>query len=438
MLLTKLTWQAYKAFLARPIDELETLGLLNPSAQRRQISSRLLAQIHYFGSREDALPEWRDAALIRQPDDLWKIWSSLPIMTKDLLNSAFEPSEMQRRFDLKGRINMTGGSTGEPTRFFLDTQMLRASRGSQLYSRLKMGWRPGMPTVIIWGAERDIGRQSRPLYRLAHELYGDQLIPGFELTDDSIAKICNIIRAECPVAVYGYSSLLEHVAERMMTTGEQLLSGSVATAWNGGEMLYENQVQLFKRAFGVPILNRYGGRELSTIAFQHQEGGPLRVIRPWIFLEIVNDSGKPASPNEPGRLLLTSTISRGTPFLRYEIGDLGTFSDGGDDESGIHRITGLHGRHAGAIRLGDGGVVSSIYWNHLLKEYPEVRQFQVRVKPDGQLLLLLAGSGFSEAQVQQLRATLRVVWGDRPIAIEWTDVIPRSAQGKLIQVVHES
>jgi phenylacetate-CoA ligase len=186
------------------------------------------------------------------------------------------------------------------------------------------------------------------------------------------------------------------------------------------------------------VLNRYGGRELSVTAFQESEGAPLRVLRPWLFLEIVDDAGKAVAPGETGRLLLTSTICRGTPFLRYEIGDMGSYLVGDCDESGIRRIATLDGRNAGAIRLDDGRIVSSIYWNHLLKDFPEVRQFQVRVKARGQLSMLLVGKGFTEDRSDQLKATLRLVWKEQPIDLIWTRAIPRSAQGKLVQVVHES
>ena len=56
------------------------------------------------------------------------------------------------------------------------------------------------------------------------------------------------------------------------------------------------------------------------MACQFQENGPINVLRPWIFLEVVDEQGRQAKPGEPGRLLMTSTVNRATPFLRYEIG----------------------------------------------------------------------------------------------------------------------
>jgi hypothetical protein len=101
--------------------------------------------------------------------------------------------------------------------------------------------------------------------------------------------------------------------------------GSVRTAWNGGEMLSEEQADIFRSAFHRSLLNRYGGRELSTMACQYTDGGRLVVLRPWLMVDVVNEQGKPAAPGESGRLLWTSTVWRGTPLLRYEVEDWDTF-----------------------------------------------------------------------------------------------------------------
>lgn len=438
MFLTHITWQIYSRLLAKPTYELDSFSALDVKSQRTTLAQRLREQIQYFGSRSDALPEWRDAAdTLTDTERFWTSWPTLPILTKNTLNSRFDPVEIQRRFRLRGRVNATGGSTGEPTRFFLDEAMLRASRGSHIYSQQKMGWRPGMTTIIIWGSERDIGKQVSPIRHLAHRLYRNHLIAGFHLTDDAVARVHDIIRRESPVAIYGYSTLLENLAERSLTLGLQAEPGRVVVAWNGAEMLYERQIELFRRVFGVPILNRYGGRELSMVAFQEREAAPLRIVRPWIYLEVVDDAGKPAAPGEIGRLILTSTVCRGTPFIRYDIGDLGSFSSVDCDESGIKYLRAIHGRHLGSIRLNDGRIISSAYWNHLLKDYPEVSQFQVRISAQGSINLLLSGSGFTPARHEELTGTLRLLLGNQPVRCEWVRTIPRTPQGKLMQVVRE-
>ncbi len=87
--------------------------------------------------------------------------------------------------------------------------------------------------------------------------------------------------------------MLEYVADRVLQRGESASQGLVSVAWNGGEMLFKRQKQLFHDAFGCPLLNLYGGRELSAIACQPRDNGPLELLRPWVFVEVVDDSGRP-------------------------------------------------------------------------------------------------------------------------------------------------
>jgi len=399
----------------------------------------LLSQLRYFGGREDALPEWCEAARITDPDELWRVWPSLPILDKATLRKRFEPQEMKTRFGLEGKLDSTGGSTGEPTHFLHDPEMSRAGTAARYYARLQMGWRAGMPTVIVWGSERDIGKTTAWRTRLYLELCRDYVVDGYHLSPRTVERVLTLIRREKAVAICGFSSMLEYVARQILETNASVPSGIVKTAWNGGEMLFSEQSSVFRSAFGVPILNCYGGRELSVMACQFQSDQDLRVLRPWLFVEIVDQNGNPAKTGEPGRMLWTSTICRGTPFLRYDVGDLASYSAGGLDESGIHTIGALQGRTASLLTLPDGRVINNLFWNHLFKDFSEVEQFQVVVRNpvSSELRILLRGNGFSPDREAQCRKVLTNLLGDIPKQFVWVQQIPRTTQGKLLQVIRE-
>jgi phenylacetate-CoA ligase len=436
--LSALWWRRFAAHNACPWTGLETFGALSPEQQRNEISSRLLAQIRYFGNRPDALPEWKEAARIHDLTDLWRYWFDLPIMTKAMLRERFPATETHDRFGIQGQIRSSGGSTGEPTQFLHDTSMLRTAVAGNIYTRRKMGWKPGMATIIVWGSERDIGRQTGNWKARSFSwLLQEYVVDGYQLNADTVERVIRVLRAHRPVAIYGFTSMLEFVARAVLEEGIHVPAGSVRTAWSGGEMLYPEQCRLFREAFGVPILNRYGGRELSTIACQFEADGPLNVLRPWVFLEIVNESGKAAAPGETGRIVLTSTVCRGTPFLRFEIGDLGVYDASHQGASGIAAIRGLQGRTAGLMRLPDGRTINNLYWNHLFKEFPEVRQFQVVYKRIGEIWISLVGSGMSEEREAEFRHMSSNLIAGIPLKLFWTDKLARTNQGKLIQVMRE-
>ena len=176
-----------KRFISRnacPSFELSEFPLLRPDEQRQILARKLLDQIQYFGTRADALPEWREASRIHDPDALWELWPSLPIVGKKLLMEQFPAAEIGSRYSIPGSVNSTGGSTGEPIHFYHDEKMIRACQAAGYYAREKLGWRPGMPVIIIWGSERDIGKQTGTWkQRLGTRLRNEYLIDGYNLTD---------------------------------------------------------------------------------------------------------------------------------------------------------------------------------------------------------------------------------------------------------------
>jgi phenylacetate-CoA ligase len=435
--LSSLWWRRYLRRNASPGAELERFPQLRPDEQRKELAERLLRQIRYFGTRADALPEWREASRIDNPEDLLRIWPGLPVVTKNDLRTRFPAEEIGRRFQIPGRTNCTGGSTGEPVHFFHDARMLRTSLAAIAFSAIQMGWLPGMPTIIVWGSERDVKKATTFRNRVHGRLRNQFLVDGYNLSDDTVERLYSHVQRG-PVAIYGFTSMLEFVARRILETGRTIGPGVVRTAWNGGEMLFPEQVELFRQAFGVPLLNRYGGRELSVMACQFTEGAPLHVLRPWLFLEVLDDRGRPAAPGEIGRLVWTSTVCRGTPFLRYDVEDLGTFRASDSNESGVVAINELHGRVGGLLELPGGRKISNLYWNHFFKEVKEVAQFQVILRKDRTLQILLRGEGFSPERDAAVRGLLTHFLGDLPVHLQWVERIPRTKDGKLLQAYRET
>ena len=437
-MLSALLWKSY--FRARGLQDawrqMDAHRQMDGGEARREMAARLLEQVRYFGGREDAFPEWREAAAIRDPGDLWKVWPQLPIITRRDLQTRFEARQMQHRFQIKGIVGHTGGSTGEPTPYLHDTRMLWAATAARAYCRQQFGWKPGMATVCVWGSERDVGRAGSWRNGVSGRLRRDWIVAGYGLGPATADRAFGLIEAHRPVALFGFTSMLEFIAREALRRGLNLRDGAVAAAWNGGEMLYPQQAEVFAGAFGARLSNLYGSRELSAMAYQSPHRSALIPLRPFLFLEIVNDRGNPAGPGESGRLVWTSTACRGTPFLRYECGDLGSYGEGDADESGIRSLRELHGRTAGLIRM-NGRIINGLFWNHLFKEFPCVEQFQVLVKGERELALRLKGSPFSREQEKQVRQLVQRLAGDVPVRMQWVERLPLSRQGKLEQVVRE-
>ena len=441
--LDRLYWRRYERQYDVPAvaGTIDDFSRRSPDERRRRLAARLRDQLRHFAARPDALPEWRDAARLDDVDALWEAWPSLPILTKADLRGRFSARALRAR-GVEGQLSATGGSTGEPTTFIHDAASVRRINATMHVARQALGWRPGMPTICVWGAQRDIGQGLTGYRRVRHDLTNRlsrlREVDGFTLTEETARRVHDqLLASPGGAAVYGFSSMLDHVARVVQERGWRVPDGLVRVAWNGGEMLHDEQVTRFRDVFGVPILNYYGGRELGTIAAQHAAGGPLHLVRPYVFVELIGDDGVPVAPGTPGRLVVTSTDGRGTPFLRYDIGDVATCSAEGVDASGVTRLDALLGRAGSVLRLPNGATVSNNYWNHLFKELDEVVQFQVRLRPDGSLRLNFVGQPFAAAREAWLRRVLGAFLGPMPIEIAWVDAIPPTRLGKRLQVVVE-
>jgi phenylacetate-CoA ligase len=405
------------------------------------MASRLQSRLRTFAARPDALPAWRQAAAIDDLDALWHAWPSLPIVTKADLQGRFSAQAL-RALGVEGVAGATGGSTGEPTTFIHDAATTRTIGAVTFLMRQSLGWRPGQPTVCVWGSQRDIGQglTGWPGFRhaLTNRLTRLIEVDGFALNDETARRVHEALLA-CGggAAIYGFSSMLEHVAATVRRRGWRVPRGLVAVAWNGGEMLHDAQVSLFEEVFGVPILDYYGGRELGTIAVQPRAGAARVVARPFVFVELVGDDGRPVDPGQPGRIVVTSTEGTGSPFLRYDIGDVATASAASRDDAGVARLDALLGRSGSVFRLPTGATVSNNYWNHLFKELAEVRQFQVRLQKNGGVRLSFVGQPFGAHREAWLRGVLGDFLGPVPVEIAWVEAIAPTAMGKRLQVVVE-
>ena len=121
-----------------------------PDARRHLLAERLRDSLRHFAARPDALPEWREAARIDDLDALWRAWPSLPIVTKADLRHRFTPQALRAQ-GVAGQLSATGGSTGEPTTFIHDDASVRTMGALTHLTRQAVGWRPGMPTICVWG-----------------------------------------------------------------------------------------------------------------------------------------------------------------------------------------------------------------------------------------------------------------------------------------------
>ena len=433
-------WRAYARAkgLERPLALLDDYSRQPAEARRSQLAVLLRGLLAGASSLRDAEPEWERVGAIGNEQEFWAAWGQLPILSKEDLRGRFHPRRLLDQGRL-GLVSASGGSTGEPTPYLHDRDMQSAIVATKLQAWMALGWRPGLPTVCLWGSERDIGKQSRFDRRVLRMLKREVLVDGYLLDNATVDKVVAAVARAGSCVMYGFTSMLEFVARELIRRGDTGLRGRLRAAWNGGEMLFPSQSELFERATGVPLQDMYGGREVGAMAYKPSGARCFQDLRPIVHLEVVDDSGHPVAAGATGRLVVTSTLCQGTPFIRYAIGDVATVSTDSTAEGlDMPAIERLEGRTAGLIVLPDGRAVNGVFWNHMFKEIPEVERFQVVLLGGLAIDVRYQGRELSEANRSfVLDAIARVLPG-------WTselrrvERLPLTREGKLLQILDES
>lgn len=375
---------------------------------------------------------------LSQPAELLK---QLPVLTKKRFR---ETSDSYLVPDIQSATlipNRTGGSTGEPTRFYLDRATVERYEAARW---LGLSWHNiaiGDPSVMIWGNPLELNQQESRTFRWKERYLKNRLLlSAYELRDDQLSAYLRLIRSFKPSYLYGYASALHLFAELMLRKEESLgipLKAVVSTA----ESLHPYQRESIQRAFGAPVVNEYGARDGGIIAFECPVGR-MHIFTENCFLEIVDPITKePVAPGKPGLLLVTDLYNYVMPRLRYELGDIVQLSaepcSCGISYPVLDRI---EGREDDMFLSRHGHYVHGHYFNHIMRNLEGFHTFQIiQHAPDRvSLKLVKRPDKYNAAEEEQLLAGIRNTLGeDVEIRVEYPEQIPPSASGKFRYAIRE-
>jgi len=329
----------------------------------------------------------------------------------------------------RGRLlpHATGGSSGVPTRFFITRESYdwRTAAAQRVYSW--SGCRLGERTVYLWGAPIGTPPLWKSLKQRAFFAAQRQLFFNtFTQTPELWQRIFEQAVRFRPVLLVGYVSSLEAFAAHL--SGRGLRLPSLRAAMAAAEPLSESTRQRLEALLGVPLFNTYGSREFMSIAAEcdHRQG--LHTNAENLLVETAG----PATGG-PAELLVTDLHNYGMPFVRYAIGDVGLL-DGSACACGrgLPRIRSVEGRGLDVLRAADGRVVPGEFFPHLLKEFPEIREYQVRQKSLDRIVILAVLSRPLPERSRSLleQEVCKVFGGTTRVELEPVESIPRLASGK--------
>src|SRR5205085_2015287 len=161
---------------------------------------------------------------------------------------------------------------------------------------------------------------------LRDALMRTELLPAFEMSPAKLDRFIARIRNRRPKMLFGYPSVLAHIARYAQQRGVRLDDLGTKVAFVTAEKLYDEQRDLIRRVFGCPVANGYGGRDAGFIAHECPVGG-MHITAEDVIVEAIDARGQPVAAGTPGEIVITHLATRDFPFIRYRTGDIGVLSD---------------------------------------------------------------------------------------------------------------
>lgn len=249
-------------------------------------------------------------------------WNSLPVLTKTDLQIPLK-DRLSAGFKIKDvYVNKTSGSTGNPF-YFAKDKFTHALTWAIIENRFNWHELYGEKQARFYGEPKEFIAKSKE--QLKDFLSNRLKFNVFDLSDEAFEKWMVKFAQHNFVYLNGYTTVIVAFANYLNT--KKLVLNEVCKTLKAcvvtSEMCSENDKVTMERAFGVPVINEYGASELDIIAFQNKSNQWL-ITTESLFVEVLDEKNQQLPEGETGKLVITSLHNRAHPFIRYEIGDIGS------------------------------------------------------------------------------------------------------------------
>ena len=357
----------------------------------------------------------------------------LPPLTKEDIQDNLPELASAGGGSLGAFLNSTGGSTGLPLNFYQGRRYVSESSPNAWVSDGAAGRRLGDRACVLWAARRDIPLPGRMKNRLWNALINRRFLNAYAMSPGAMEDFASLVERFRPRVLIGYAESLDIFARFLLTRGSGFTFPGVSVISTAG-MLYPDMREVMEEVFEVPILDRYGCREVGLLAYEciRHSGYHLNVFNQVVELE------EPGS-SEPSPVLATNLSNYSMPFIRYRTGDLAVPGDCSPCPCGrtSPRFSRLVGRMTDTVTTAEGKMIYGAYFRHVLFGVMGLRRFQFIQESTALYRLLLETTPlFDAAELTGIRERiLDAVGVASKLEISLVESIEPSPSGKHLFVI---
>jgi len=350
---------------------------------------------------------------IKTKDDLKKI----PVLTKDDIRKNL-PDLIARNIRPSDRIEShSSGSTGEPLKYYIDKRSYSAGWAQTFRCWSWAGFQLGDPYVKI-----SLNPRTSMVKKIQDRVLQTKYVFAMGITDTTIAQEIEKIREFNPKIIRNYASHMYTMAKLMEKNDIRYQGATVATT---GSMLFPPYRTVIEQQFNCRVFDAYGG-ESTAVSFECEEHNGYHISDEDVIVEFLKE-GERVVPGERGRIVFTNLENFAMPVIRYDIKDIGTYTD----EScpcgrGLSLMSSVEGRDSDIIMTPSGDFIVVEYFVILFEYMTGVDQFQViQDTLDHLTVKIIKNQQFTDGELHHIRNEIQKRAGpDVRLTIEFVQDIP--------------
>ncbi len=367
---------------------------------------------------------------IRKPEDLHQ----LPIVTKGMLRSAY-PRGAVRETGQKTHEAKSAGTTGADTIVREDSETRGICRSSFLLSLEWAGWRFGEAHVQTGvNLERSRDRSLKDLFLQCH------YVSALDLSEEKLDAVLEDMAKTRIKHLWGYPRSLYFLARRAQSCGRNVPLQSVVT-W--GDNLYRHYRNTIENAFHTRVFDTYGCGEGFQVAAQCGVDQNYHVHELDVIVELLDQTGRPVAPGQPGNVVVTRLHPGPMPLIRYQVGDVAVRGplEGCACGRTLERLGSVEGRDTDIVNTPSGERLTSRFFAAVLEVCPEIATIQVTQAEEGAITVSVVPA-IEPGQPANWRQKVETALKQRGaqelrIDIDVVKDIPRVPSGKRLLVVNK-
>lgn len=328
-------------------------------------------------------------------------------------------------------VSLTGGTTGASMKVLYDPSDMQERIALLDFFREQFGYRWGAKTAwfsgksIVTPEDVKIGRCYRD------DLFNKiRYFSTFHVNVANFDSYWKALNKFEPEFIVGFPSSIYEICIIAKERGLSL-KNPVRVYFPTAETVLAVHRETISAVLGCTVADQYASSEGAPFILQCSAGRMHMYPLSGIF-EVVDDDGQPA---REGEMIVTSFTTKGTPLIRYRIGDRVALEDEtfvcscGSEHPAIKW---LEGRTTDFVWSPENGKVSLSNLSNATKDVAGIICFQISQKERNSISVsVVASDAFDSNERKKFVEALRLRVGEKmKIHLKLVDEIPRERSGK--------